>query len=727
MDSEILRHAVRDSLPPGQPGPAQLGSAGQKKVNSLPYPTLRRWPALPDAIAVHTHLGTDTYDFRVPIKLLRESGFQPERGMHAALFDGRLILWNAKEPGPLRQNDEGQLLLSRRGLSYRITQDSYAIVQGPDYLIITYAADARNVAGAAPFIEHSPWARIVRSAVTVDERPLDLESEPVLAWKDFAITQTNPRRPSPIANVSGRLWWIAGFKAGDPVRFTRYPNATLVEIASPSEMHSVVCQVRERGVPRHYIGPSLFDVHQTDKIRVAAMQDRLVITLPESEFGKRCESVQPRLCSKQTCAHKPTAGQLVSLLNSQPKPQPAPLVALPPENVAVRNWKDYSADGRSCTVHSEVWRRAGFRPGDPVRIVRYANCVVVEQSTDEDCTRHLGSGATGRHVHATLGLVRLGLATADKLRAIATRDNRLVLTDSASDIAKRCLESRRIKPANATTRARKDVTNARNGITSEANRKSLARRAAQGGRIRLRENSPRVRLVERASLTLEQLGVQPESILMWREYEVSAKESSLIVKGDLWAAADIPRRSPVRVQRYNDGIVVEKTSLDAAERLLGAPSSPAAYHCFGLAKAGLAGHRRLLVIATPGRVLLTTPESPFGKLCLGLASEQAGDIPAMRKPLGDVEVGQYPVPAGRRLQVQGKWLAEHGFQPGARFGVSGDERGLAISLGEYGSAVTEHSPGRSKLYVPAAELAKLNCERVAIYARNGALRVVPAN
>ena len=126
-------------------------------------------------------------------------------------------------------------------------------------------------------------------------------------------------------------------------------------------------------------------------------------------------------------------------------------------------------------------------------------------------------------------------------------------------------------------------------------------------------------------------------------------------------------------------------------------------------------------------VLLTTPDSAFGRQCLALASKPKEPSPVHHEAIQDVEVGQYPVPAGSRLQVQGKWLAEHGFQPGAKFEVSGDERGLSVSLAQSGSAVTEHSPGRSKLYVPAAELAKLNCERVAVRARNGALRVVPAN
>jgi hypothetical protein len=160
--------------------------------------------------------------------------------------------------------------------------------------------------------------------------------------------------------------------------------------------------------------------------------------------------------------------------------------------------------------------------------------------------------------------------------------------------------------------------------------------------------------------------------------------------------------------------------------LLGAPSSPTPYHCFGLAKFGLTGHRRLLAIAVPGRVLVTTHDSRIGSMCRTLESEPVNGNLSLRRVIRDVEVGQYPVPAaGRRLQVQGAWLAQHGFKPGVRFAVSTSNRELTVRLAADGATtVTEHSPGRSKLYVPAAELAKLDCARVSVRARKGALRVV---
>jgi hypothetical protein len=84
------------------------------------------------------------------------------------------------------------------------------------------------------------------------------------------------------------------------------------------------------------------------------------------------------------------------------------------------------------------------------------------------------------------------------------------------------------------------------------------------------------------------------------------------------------------------------------------------------------------------------------------------------------------VPVGRRLQIQGKWLSQFGFKPGANFVIRKCDGELHLELcSEHCWTVTEHSPGSSKLYVPAPILETLNTEKVRVLGREGLLKLVP--
>ncbi|MBK3780335.1 hypothetical protein G3A43_08695 [Paraburkholderia aspalathi] len=653
-------------------------------------------------MALHTNLGTTQWGFRVPIKFLRETGFSPERGMHAAAFKGRLILWNDDREGVYRQNDEGQLLLSPRGLSPRLNQNTYTIVQGPNYLIVTTGSDAAKLAPGVPVIEHSPWERLLRKTVEEPEGILEDTELEVLAWNDVKITQTNPRRPSPMANVSGRLWWIAGFHAGDPVRFKRYLNATVVEKCAPEDKHSVLCQQTVRGMPRHYVGPTLFDVHATDKVRVIATPDRLIITTPSSNIGSTCDGVLPRLCVKQTCQHAPDLKRFFS--PAVPVQQPTPPGALDPADVRVLRWKEFNGPRKHLCVSGTLWKQAGFKTGDPVRVVEYTNGLAVEPCAEADMDWCVGSSSSPVPTHS-FGLVGNGLGQAKAIRVIAA-PGRLILTAADSDLSAKCRQTNLLPPGKALTAA------------------ELRRRAESLARKPVRKPVPA------AKQMLVALDPSKIKVSAWRDYQVDAGQTSVSVNGGIWAVAGIQKGTPVRICQYANGVAIEKVPAASADRTLGSPSSPIPYHLFALGKFGLLGRNRVRVLAMPGRVVLTTPGSDLGELCNKLAPippSYAGRRRRVPVVIADKEVVRYPVPEGRRLQVQGKWLQEFGFTPGVKFSVSESDGEIQVTRAADGAmTVTEHSPGRSKLYVPALGLKTLNCTEVALRARDGVLRVVPA-
>jgi hypothetical protein len=673
---------------------------------------LRKWPQLAPPVAIHTNMGTGQYDFRVPIKFLRECGFAPERGLHAAVYKGKLLLWSEEREGAYRQNSEGQMLLSPRGLSSRLNRNTFTFVQGPNYLIITTGNDAAKLAPGVPVIEHSPWVRIMRDTVNEPEGILDGAGLEVLGWNDVKIVQTNPNRPSPMANVSGRLWWVAGFQGGDPVRFTRYLNATVVEKCAPEIKHSILCQQTARGVPRHYVGPTLFDVHATDKVRVIATPDRLIITTPSSNLGSTCESVLPLLCVKQTCQHAPDLGRFIS---PAAPVQKATQGALDPVGVKVLRWKEFNGPRKHLCVSGTLWKQAGFKTGDPVRVVEYTNGLAVEPCAEAEMDWCVGSNSSTLVPTHSFGLVGNGLGKAKAIRVIATR-GRLILTAAGSDLSAKCLQRTLLPP----------------GKNCTANELRRRMQASLRKPVKKLVKKP---LTEAASAVRKMMAaLDPSEVKVgaWRDYALLASQNAVAVIGSIWAVAGLTKGSPVRICQYSNGVAIEKATAADADRTLGSPASPLPYHLFALKKLGLFGSKRLRVLAMPGRVVLTRPGSDLGALCNSLAPIPSSNAGRRRRlpvaiPVLDKEVGRYQVPEGRRLQVQGKWLQEFGFTPGVKVSVSESDGELQVTRAADGAmTVTEHSPGRSKLYVPAAGLKALNCAEVAVRARNGVLRVVPA-
>jgi len=519
---------------------------GSNKI--VTYPKLRDWPVLSPAVAVHVNMGTASpnFVFRVPVKMMRKCGMHPERGVNVAVLNDRIIIWGDEHGGMHRSDPETkQFLLSRNGVGPRLTQANFAIVEGPDYLVLTTQKIAVTMAGAVPVYAPN-WERLTEQSLSRVDGDLDPTTLDILSWQDVNLFHPNARSKSGVANVAGRQWWQAGLFAGDPVRFTRYNNATIVERCDPAEKHSVLSGTTA-GYPRHFIGATLFDTHLTDRIRVISTRDKLIFTMPDSDIGRRCE--------KKACMPTP-GGHSKQHCNVLP-PVTGAKSNLPMHDLKVVAMKDYFRPNAGLNIYGRIWTAAGFERNQPARLVEYADAVVIEPCSVKNMDFRIGSPSQDVP-YRDISLRNTVLARATRIRVLVA-EGRLVLTTRNSDV---------------------------------------------GRRFRAVEQWP---------------------------------------------------NTPNEVAEF---------------------------------------------LARLGR--------------------------AAKAPEPAVELSQYQIPEGRRLQIQGKWLEQFGFKPGAKFEVATEKGQVRLRIATNGGAtVTEHSPGTSKLYVPAHTLGELKAGQVRVLGRSGELHLVP--
>lgn len=394
---------------------------GKGRQPVVGFASLREWPELAPAIAIHHNLGTPG-QFRVPVKLMRKCGMHPELGVHAAVQCDRLLIWGDASGGEHRQDPESkQFFLTRTGVGPRLTQANFAIVEGPDYLIITTRRQASKIAGAVPIHAHSPWERLTSKSVERRDEAMPSAGLEIRGWQDVKLFHANRRAKTGIAQVAGNLWYMAGFVGGDRLRFTRYQDATVVEKCADGQQHSILAQGKG-GRPRHFFGATLFDLHLTDRVRVVATEGRLIVTLPDSELGRRCDvPVGKKSQPKQSGPHV-----LV---------QEVPKNVLSAEGLDVVALKDYDSPNTNLNVYGRIWHAAGIERLQPARVVKYANALVVERCTEADMEFRIGSPSQVLP-YRCVSLVGSLLAETSKVRVLVA-EGRLVLTTRNSDIGRK--------------------------------------------------------------------------------------------------------------------------------------------------------------------------------------------------------------------------------------------------------------------------------------------------
>lgn len=499
------------------------------------YPKLKEWPALAPAVAVYLDVAT-TNLFRIPVRLMRNAGLRPELGVNVVIHGDRVLMWTGSTGGPVMPDPISKNFnLRRPGLGPRLSHANFAVIEGPNYLVVTTREEALRMAGNAPIHVYTKWERVTDKAIERVDEELPASSVTPIDWQDLTPFFPNRRAQSGVVSLIGRLWWQAGFKIGDSLRIKRYANATVIEKCSADEQQSVLAGTGN-GQPRHFIGTSMFNITNQTALRAIAVTGKIVITLPSSTIGAACDAAA----------------------------------------------------------------RGVF-----------------------------GSKQTRR-------------TKADPLLDVA----------SLSVLAK------------------KDI--------------NIAHNVAD-------------------------------------------------IRGNIWTAAGLTRMEPMRMIHYAEALVLEPAGDQESDFLLGSASEPKPYRAVSLSQTGLANAKAIRILVCDGRVVLTKKRSSisqkfddapdwatFGKDLLAKRGRRPKQEPA-------TEVSSYPVPEeGRRLQIQGRWLADLGFTPGSKFDITQNKSGVVLTLVETGGAtVTAHSPGTSKLYVPAISLAGINAEKVRVLGRKGELQLEP--
>ena len=241
-------------------------------------------------------------------------------------------------------------------------------------------------------------------------------------------------------------------------------------------------------------------------------------------------------------------------------------------------------------------------------------------------------------------------------------------------------------------------------------------------------------LASSANLTIDAL-----NIIAWKDYNDFTPNSrapwvkAFQVGGTICRLGGFLVGATVRVFRYPNATILERSSSGLASLVLGGKvkgSHNNPQFSVGRSMFGPKGSV-LRVIALSDGLVLCEPDSELGRLCgegsqlsnnsreqrqlmagLGLyegASSAKALEPAPRKvtsPIhGRTNTSVYPLRTTQsRVQVQGKWLRDYGFVPGARYNVKNHplmRRRVLLELAADGKyQVTTMSGTTPKLYIP---------------------------
>lgn len=281
----MAAHVARTTPKAGEK-PASVALDANVRVRAR-YPVLHGWPTLETADKVYTGLRVVNRSYiALPIRVAREAGLDPDKGMHVANYKGRLLLWSTRDGGPVTSNPETRQLFLRCGeLRGDARGANIALVQGKGYLVITSVEDA---AALAPKVECAP---IKRNAARFDaqnlfrsNRKLKVEAADILGWKDFNLIETTQ-----VYQVQGTVLWLGGFETGDGVRYFRHENACVLEKADAGNGDGLIAPARagKQHLPRHNVGAAMFKTTDT-VLRAVALRNRVVLCEPDSDIGRLC-------------------------------------------------------------------------------------------------------------------------------------------------------------------------------------------------------------------------------------------------------------------------------------------------------------------------------------------------------------------------------------------------------------------------------------------------------
>jgi len=222
----------------------------------------------------------------------------------------------------------------------------------------------------------------------------------------------------------------------------------------------------------------------------------------------------------------------------------------------------------------------------------------------------------------------------------------------------------------------------------------------------------------------------------FKEYSVmqAPRTQFFDIHGLIWHAAEIADGSQLHVTRFSDGLRIVKVPTGTP-----APDGEVWTLSGGTRRVGLRAFRGLLakmarVVYAEGILCVLSERVSLAEFGIS-KNRRSGDKLPLQKADGTERLDAlrnttiYPLMRTEpRLQVQGAWLSDYGFEPGTRFTIEPHpafplRKLLRITEDGEHTVTQHHGPGTSKLYIPMHELKHFSSREVRVWGNVDGLHV----
>nr|ART90489.1 hypothetical protein [uncultured bacterium] len=548
-----------------------------------------------------------------------------------------------------------------------------------------------------------------------------------LAW--HILLKTHGERKH--LTVSGKLWEVAGFGPQSPTRITRHADGLLIERVEEQRANGRLTYRPSAGgkaYPYFRIGPIGAASIEGDAVRMIAMDGAVALvgmSRPLSDFGLEAREAADNVPVATKAAAD--AGPFTPAEDSEEPPHgwsrgsvavggvrlmyPA-LASWPrlakPEAVVLR------ADSQGCTslrVPMRTLRAAGLEPRQGLNIATFE----------------------GR------ALIWAG-----------NRGGMFSVTSEGGFVVNHVGLSPEVTPAkHALVQGPGYVI-----LTTEEDARKLAR-GLEPTRL---ERNPRVD-DDVVDLVSAPYPTADAVVLAWKDCKVTDATGNrlAILAGLIWKLAGIELNDPLAFTRYTNVTMIRRGNETSSKTLrpYDQTRSDMPRQFVGTTLFDVASTEVVRAIVTRDGILLTTPDSELGRQCkkaqripLGslriqrfVSRHEGAAVQGSKAPTASIggltvplhapsgkNTSLYDLPPGEsRIQVQGAWLADYGFVPGARFELVPHPLMPSRRLARLNACgphmVTTHTGNTPKLYVPAAAVADFDSEKVKVFGAADGLHI----
>lgn len=227
--------------------------------------------------------------------------------------------------------------------------------------------------------------------------------------------------------------------------------------------------------------------------------------------------------------------------------------------------------------------------------------------------------------------------------------------------------------------------------------------------------------------------------LFWRELKATSygrAQRCVDVTGNVWSAAGFELDSPLRITRYQDGVLIERTTSDAANSQLRSKLARGkrAYGGKRFGRSILAGIEgtAIRVIAMDGKLALVGAGRQLSDFGLSAKHQQAYNTPATPAAASQVGIHSSVISIDRTTdsaKLVAAWLKNYGFTPGSRYTVmphpTVSHRVVAV-LDANGALEVRSNPSRKsgvELTLPMTALSDLSGSEMQIVGSTEGLQI----